>query len=153
MNEESNKTNKDIVSVYTDGSCVKENPNNSTGYGGWGYCVLGDVIFYDCGGEYNTTNNRMEILAVLKAMEFCKDLYKDIKIHTDSSYVLNCATGKYNRHTNIDLWNTYDKLRLSFEYIEWVKVKGHSGNKWNEYVDKIARLETEKIKKYCKTIK
>ena len=71
-----------MISVYTDGSCLG-NPGN----GGWAFLIVGDKnICYRTGFELNTTNNQMELVAVIKALEFLKE-FRDISINTDSNYV------------------------------------------------------------------
>ena len=71
-----------MISVYTDGSCLG-NPGN----GGWAFLIVGEKnICYRTGFEPNTTNNQMELVAVIKALEFLKE-FKDISINTDSNYV------------------------------------------------------------------
>jgi len=129
--------------IYTDGSCIKNNPKDSTGPGGWGFVILGDVVIEGSGGELDTTNNRMEIQAVLEALKICGE---SVKIHTDSMYVMNCAKGVWKRKLNTDLWKEYDSL-TEHKTITWEKVKAHSGDVWNEYVDRLANAETQKIKK------
>jgi ribonuclease HI len=135
--------NKQVI--YTDGSCI---PN--PGPGGWAFAALSDITdeypteWHMSGGEYMTTNNRMELLSVIQALEFFPTK-KDYVIYSDSQYVINCAKGKWNRKKNTDLWEKYDKISNDVN-IEWVWVKGHSGNKYNEIVDLLAKQEA-KIKK------
>lgn len=132
-----------IHHIYTDGSCIKENIKDSTGPGGWGFVILGDIIIEGSGGDICTTNNRMEIQAVLESLKLCT--YNNLIIYTDSMYVMNCAQKIWKRKANLDLWNEYDVLTKN-KIIRWIKVKSHNGDKWNEYVDKLANSETQKIK-------
>lgn len=125
--------------LYTDGSCI---PN--PGKGGWGFVAFeGDIEWHVSGGENHTTNNKMELTAVIKALEFCAKDRKDIKyiINTDSMYVINCAKGVWARKKNTILWEEFDKISKG-KNIEWVWVKGHSGNKYNEIVDKLCKKES-----------
>lgn len=131
------------IEIYTDGSCY---PNNGKGKGGWAFVVVvdGEEIHSQRGGGAPTTNNRMEITAILEAMEFCEQEihHKNITIYTDSEY---CRNGY---HTWMHNWQNRDWMmvknsdlwRKMFEYkdftIEWVK--GHSENRWNELADKMA---------------
>jgi ribonuclease HI len=123
--------------IYTDGSCI---PN--PGPGGWAFVVLPDdnsIEWHVSGGENHTTNNRMELFAVIESLEFCHNK-KNFLIYTDSQYVIKCATGIYSRKKNKDLWDKYD-IVSNQKNIEWEWVKGHSGDKYNEIVDKLAKQE------------
>jgi ribonuclease HI len=133
------------VEIYADGAC-KGNP----GPGGWGawmhYNGNEKSIF---GGEDNTTNNRMELTAVIRALETLKRSSK-IKLYTDSSYVQkgmtewmmgwkakNWRTADKKPVKNEDLWKALDKLSQSHQ-IEWIWVRGHNGNDGNERADALA---------------
>ena len=131
------------IEIYTDGSSLG-NPGPS----GWGAIILeeddieiSEIIL--CGNEKKSTNNRMELNAVIESIDFVNE--KEIKIYTDSKYVINCAKGIWKIKKNIDLWNIYKKVSKN-KKIEYVWVKGHNGNKYNEIVDKIAKEEANKIK-------
>lgn len=116
--------------VYTDGSCLR-NP----GPGGWAFAVV-DTDTFCSGGEYKTTNNRMELQAVIEALIFLPD--QGLDIYTDSLWVLNCAQGLWKRKANLDLWNEFDRLSKN-RTLTWNWVRGHNGDKYNEAVDKLAR--------------
>lgn len=121
------------VKVYTDGSC---SPN--PGPGGWGFIYFKkDTIFYVKGGESYTTNNRMELMSVLEALKF-DSTDKKIVIYSDSQLTINCAKRVFKRNVNIDLWEQFDILSKGRE-IEWIKVKAHSGDEYNEKVDQLAK--------------
>ena len=127
------------ISIYTDGSCLMHSKKRP---GGWGFVLLEpECEFHISGGEINTTNNRMELSAVIEALLFSRK-YKEYIIYSDSMYVINCANGKWKRSKNIDLWNKYNKISKN-KKITYIWVKGHSGNKYNEIVDKLARKESE----------
>ena len=131
------------IEIYTDGSSLG-NPGPS----GWGVIILeeDDIQISEIilsGNEKKSTNNRMELKAVIESIEFVTE--KEIKIYTDSKYVINCAKGIWKIKKNIDLWNIYKKVSKN-KKIEYVWVKGHNGNKYNEMVDKIAKEEANKIK-------
>jgi len=133
------------IDIYTDGAC-KGNP----GPGGWGALLRSSVhekeIF---GGERHTTNNRMEIMAVIESLRLVKKEAK-VCIYTDSTYVKDgisswIKTWKINGWKtaskkpvkNEELWKELDLL-VSQHQIEWVWVKGHSGDEGNERADALA---------------
>ena len=133
------------IDIYTDGAC-KGNP----GPGGWGAYLLSGVhekeIF---GGEAETTNNRMELTAVIEALRTLKNPSK-IRLFIDSQYVKNginlwienwkktgWKTSNKKPVKNVDLWMMLDALVPRHE-IEWIWVKGHAGNLGNERADALA---------------
>ena len=138
------------VEIYTDGSC-KGNP----GPGGWAAILkCGSVTKELTGGEKLTTNNRMEVLAVISALDA---LTKDctITIHYDSAYMRNgitkwIKTWKQNGWKttdkkavkNQDLWERLDVLVQKYQ-ITWHWVKGHNGNPGNERADKLAQAAAD----------
>jgi ribonuclease HI len=135
----------DIVRAYTDGAC-RGNP----GPGGWGVLLrFGDNEKKLCGGEKNTTNNRMELMAAIMALESLKRSSKVI-ITTDSQYVMNGITSwiknwkKRNWKTaankpvkNVDLWQRLETATTQHE-VSWDWVRGHSGHIENEIADDLA---------------
>ncbi|MFQ6778312.1 MAG: ribonuclease HI [Alphaproteobacteria bacterium] len=142
-----------MLKIWTDGSCL-----GNPGPGGWAFIATdGEKIAERSGGETNTTNNRMELTAVLNALRASQH-HKSVEIHTDSQYVKNGMQlwmknwKKNNWHTadkkpvkNQDLWIELDKLS-SVRDIHWVWVRGHNGEEYNERVDDLARGQAEKIK-------
>lgn len=128
------------LKVYTDGSCL-ENPG---GPGGWAYIILWisdlDIVekeFICFDSESNTTNNRMELTAVINALKQSGREYYKFEIYTDSKYVINCATHKWKINKNRDLWIQWENVSHG-KVIKWHWVKAHNGNKYNELVDKKA---------------
>jgi ribonuclease HI len=141
--------------VYTDGSCL-----GNPGPGGW--AVLGPD-FKLSGGQDNTTNNIMEMTAVVMALEECIERkIGSVTIFTDSNYVKNGITSwikkwklngwKTSTRTavkNKDLWVKIDQLSQEISNVEWKWVRAHSGQTQNELVDTMARQEATKIKNAC----
>ena len=130
-----------LPTIFTDGSCLK----NPGGPGGWAFTLLENGEQWTLsGGDSSTTNNRMELMAVIEALDFAQG--KEYIIHTDSELTMKCATGIYGRKANKDLWNEYERA-LRGRKLHCVWVKAHNGNPLNEYVDRIARKEAEMLKK------
>ena len=140
------------IEVFTDGAC-----SGNPGAGSWGVILrYGEIEKELSGGEENTTNNRMELTAVIEALKALKKEC-DITIYTDSRYVMDGVqewmpnwklngwktTNKKSPVKNVELWQILDSL-LSKHKIKWVWVKGHNGHPENERVDKLARDEAKK---------
>ena len=138
------------IRVYTDGAC-RGNP----GPGGWGAIILlKDGKKEISGFEEYTTNNRMELMAVIKALKCCIKKYNcnSIDVYSDSAYVVNAIKQEWLRRwkwngfrtragepvKNQDLWISLDEL-LKGRKINLIKIKGHNGHKHNERVDLIAK--------------
>ncbi|MDG1163475.1 MAG: ribonuclease HI [Burkholderiales bacterium] len=134
-----------IIDIYTDGAC-KGNP----GPGGWGaFLKSGDHEKDIFGGESQTTNNRMELMAVIEALKTLNNRSR-IRLFIDSQYVKNginiwisnwkkngWRTSNKKAVKNVDLWVQLDELVPNHE-IEWIWVKGHAGNFGNERADALA---------------
>jgi ribonuclease HI len=141
-----------VVTIYTDGAC-RGNP----GPGGWGVLLeSGDRQLTLYGGEDPTTNNRMELTAVIRALEALK-MKCHIELYTDSKYVLqgitewlpnwkkrNWLTASKKPVQNVDLWQALDKL-VSQNEINWHWVKGHSGDRGNEIADQLANKGIDEL--------
>lgn len=133
------------VEIYTDGAC-RGNP----GPGGWGVVLRHKGREKTlCGGDPNTTNNRMELMAAIVALESLKRDCK-VRLHIDSKYVMDGITqwmDNWKRRgwktankkpvKNIDLWQRLDAAIRAHD-IDWVWVKGHSGEPGNELADQLA---------------
>jgi ribonuclease HI len=146
------KTTEKIVDVYTDGAC-KGNP----GVGGWGVLMRFDGREKELfGGEPSTTNNRMELTAVIRALEALNRSCK-LRIHTDSQYVQKgisewihnwkkrgWRTSDKKPVKNEDLWRRLDELVASHD-IEWLWVRGHAGHAENERADLLANRGVESV--------
>jgi ribonuclease HI len=161
------------IKIYTDGGC-----SGNPGPGGWAYIILRDnspdrnpggrfqdrspwvtkeeveIIAEDCGAEFDTTNNRMELTAALAGLQAFSRLKlpsRELTVFTDSQYVQkgmslwlaswkrnSWRTGDRKPVKNRDLWERLDGLAANF-LIGWQWVKGHAGNKYNERCDQLTR--------------
>ena len=140
------------IEIFTDGAC-KGNP----GRGGWGALLrFGTREKELFGGEALTTNNRMELTAVIRALEALNKRCA-VRVHTDSKYVQKgisewiigwkkrgWKTADKKPVKNVDLWLQLDQLASQHD-IEWLWVKGHSGHEGNEHADRLANQGCEQI--------
>ena len=144
------------IKIYTDGACV-----GNPGPGGWAAIILMENEKKELfGGEKLTTNNRMELTAAIKALEYCdaqegkQPSLKQIRIYTDSTYVKegitvwinnweknNWKTADKKNVRNVDLWKKLKELVKSNQ-IEWSWIKGHSDDPMNDLADKLAKEAT-----------
>jgi ribonuclease HI len=135
-----------MIKIYTDGSCL-----NNPGNGGWAAIInVNGEVKKISGSVKNTTNNKMELMAPIKALQEVKK-NQQIEIYTDSQYVRlgitdwinkwiinNWQTSKKEPVKNKDLWIELYELTKSFE-VKWIWVKAHAGNVLNEEVDLLAK--------------
>lgn len=140
------------IEIYTDGAC-RGNP----GLGGWGALLIyGDTRRELFGGEVDTTNNRMELTAAIKALEALKRPC-ELTLYTDSQYVRqgitqwidnwkkrNWRTANKQAVKNQDLWQQLDEL-VSQHQVHWMWVKGHAGNPGNERADQLANRGIDEL--------
>ena len=139
-----------MINIYTDGAC-----SGNPGIGGWGVVILdnGEEIQLN-GGDHNTTNNKMELTAAIKALEYFEQR-KDLIIYTDSKYVkdgieswiINWKQNGWKTSTkkpvkNKEMWIALDDL-IKKHNINWKWVRGHAGDKYNEKADYLARRYIE----------
>ena len=150
--------------IYTDGAC-----SGNPGPGGWAFAAYttdGQKLHEQNGGEIDTTNNRMELTAMIRAFEFMHAIGNHLHyiFYTDSAYIHNCFKDKWfigwinkgwknakkQSVANKDLWEylirLYDDAQKDSFIFEIVKVEGHSTNEYNNYVDKMAVNACQRIK-------
>jgi len=141
------------VTIYTDGAC-----SGNPGAGGWGAILMyGKGKKELSGGEMSTTNNRMELISVISALEALKEPC-EVALHTDSQYVANAINlgwleswklkgwkRKGGEVKNLDLWLKLVPL-LETHKVKLVWVKGHAENKYNNRCDELAVAESRKFK-------
>lgn len=139
-------TNATHVEVFTDGAC-----SGNPGPGGWGVVLRWGTLEKElCGGELETTNNRMELLAVISALNALKRTVR-VVVHTDSTYVQQgiskwihgwkkngWKTKDKKPVKNEDLWRALEEAAARHD-VEWRWVKGHAGHPENERADALAR--------------
>lgn len=143
------------VTIYTDGAC-----SGNPGVGGWGAVLMyNGVEKRISGAEDNTTNNRMELFAVISALECLKEPC-EVTLYSDSAYTVNSFVNGWvysweksgwkkadNKPVlNVDLWQRLLVLTRTHK-VEFIKVKGHADNEYNNVCDKLA---TDAVKNYKK---
>ena len=136
-----------MIKIYTDGAC-----SGNPGVGGWGAIIINksEKTVNLSGGKNKTTNNRMELMASIKALEYFKTK-QEITIYTDSKYVKDGISSWINKWKingwrtankkpvkNKELWIKLDK-QIQIHNISWQWIKGHAGNNYNELADELAR--------------
>lgn len=140
------------VTIYTDGAC-RGNP----GLGGWGaYLMYGEHDKQLYGGEVETTNNRMEMMAAIQALKALKQPCR-VKLYTDSRYLqqgINDWMPKWKERNwqsankkpikNQDLWRELDRL-INYHTVEWYWIKGHSNDYGNDMADQLANKGADQV--------
>lgn len=149
------QNNRKNVTIYTDGAC-----SGNPGPGGWGAILIYKGLEKELsGGEPNTTNNRMELLAAISALRALKEPC-NVELSTDSAYLCHGFTQGWLKNwqrngwltsqkkpvENKDLWQELLQLDAYHE-IKWIKVKGHADNKFNNRCDALARAAIKKLQK------
>ena len=146
MSELDTGARAEVVDIYTDGAC-----SGNPGPGGWGALIVWRGKTKELsGGEALTTNNRMELLAAIEALEALKRPIP-VRLHTDSVYLRDgisrwihkwrqngWRTAARKPVKNVDLWQRLDEARTAHD-VEWHWVKGHAGHPENERADELAR--------------
>lgn len=146
--------------IYTDGSC-QVHKSKIGGYGA--VLIYKDYIKKIFGGEKNTTNNRMELKAIIEALKCVKVTNVPIEIYSDSEYIVNCFQQSWyqkwiynnwkttkSKVKNVDLWKELIALVEKHDDIQFIKVKAHAGIEYNELADSLAEigLQMEQKKPY-----
>jgi ribonuclease HI len=137
------------VHIYTDGSCL-----GNPGVGAYGCVILDDEKeFIISGAEPHTTNNRMELRAIIESLRWIKNecTGQSVQLFSDSNLYIQSITKNWKRKTNLDLWEEFDELYQAVQdkknKVEWTWVRGHAGNKYNQKVDRIAVAEAKKLER------
>ena len=142
---------KDVI-MYTDGAC-----SGNPGVGGYGIVLIYNDIKKEFSGvNPDTTNNRMEVTAVIEGLKKLKEPC-NVTVYTDSAYTMNTFSEGWLENWKINNWKTANKKPvkncdlwqellslMEIHNVSWVKVKGHSDNEYNNLCDKLARGEIEK---------
>lgn len=141
------------IKIYTDGAC-----SGNPGPGGYGAILMyGDNIKEISGGEKETTNNKMELMAAIVALETLKEPC-DVELYSDSAYLVNAYTQNWIEGwkkknwknstkqdvKNRDLWERLEK-QTNIHNVKFIKVKGHSDNEFNNRCDELAVMESKKF--------
>ena len=148
--------------IYTDGSCTNNGKPNS--FGGWSYVIVHNIRALElweewdsgCGGTKDTTISRMELMGPIEGLRRLNAVidpnFDDITVISDSKYVVDAFRQDWIRNwkingwknakgktvVNLDLWQQLISLAYGKPHITWEHVHGHTGDKWNEYCDKLA---------------
>ena len=143
-----------MYEVYTDGAVSGNGKDNAPG--GWAYVILKDgyIVSQKSGGERGTTNQRMELTAALMACEEIEsvDGFATVKLYSDSAYLIRCfkenwwknwrvngwKNSKKEPVANQDLWERLIYFFMKAPGYDFIKVRGHAGNSYNELVDRMA---------------
>lgn len=156
------------LEVYSDGG--SRNNGKPNALGGWGFVIVsaGDIILREDNGSSSelTTNNQNEIQSVIEALDILKYTKDDVVIYSDSAYVVNCINDKWyvswrkngwknskkkpveNKELWEELLDNIDRVRAENNVnVTFKKVKGHSGNEWNEYADRLVNEAMDEVEK------
>lgn len=154
--------------IYTDGSCKKYGQKMT--FGGWSFIVVKDSkqVYADYGSSINTTNQKMELTAVVQALQYITKVRRPcdrVVIYTDSAYIVNCYLKEWYIGWMRNGWKNYQNKdvanqELWYEIIPYFddfwysfkKVPGHQGNYWNEQCDQLAQSASEQLKRDYKGV-
>lgn len=134
------------IEIYTDGSCL-----GNPGPGGWAAIIIDEEKEKEISGnEKDSTNNRMEMTAIVEALKYLHKTYKNkvnelqISIHSDSNLIIQTINQGWKKKANTDIWGEMDKQRAWLN-ISWNWVKGHHTNKYNNRADELAVKRAKEI--------
>lgn len=146
----------EALKIYSDGAC-----SGNPGIGGWAAIIPKKrSIITLSGGCEDTTNNRMELLSVIKGLTYALEKgYSEVEIYSDSAYVVNAInkgwlkswlTSNWKKKDgslvkNTDIWRQFVEVSDQFDNVKFIKVKGHNGNMYNEIADRYAKEEVRKL--------
>ena len=126
-----------MIEIYTDGAC-----SGNPGKGGWGAVILRDGQTREIsGGEPQTTNNRMEMTAVIEGLASVPS-GAQVTVYSDSQYVVNTMTKNWKRRKNQDLWDKLDRETAARD-VSWQWIRGHAGHPMNERADRLATQQSK----------
>ena len=129
----------EVIDIYTDGACI-----GNPGPGGWAAVIVEDGKATELSGrEADTTNNRMEMTAVISGLDHVRRA-APVTVSSDSTYVVSTMTRSWKRRANHDLWSRLD-LAVAGRDVRWKWVRGHSGHPMNERADALARREAKRL--------
>lgn len=147
------------INIYTDGSCI-----GNPGPGGWAFLIFDDEeknkkisatskknIFHRSDFSFHTTNNRMEMMAILEALKYSQENYSDffIELNSDSNLLIQTLNLGWKRKANLDLWSQIDAARKNLK-IKYFWVKAHANNQYNNLCDEYAQKASAKALKMLK---
>ena len=125
-----------MIDIFTDGAC-----SGNPGRGGWGAVILRDGHMQELSGrERRTTNNRMEMTAVIEGLAAVPP-GSEVTVYSDSQYVVNTMTKNWKRNKNQDLWAKLDR-ETAARHVTWEWIRGHAGHPMNERADRLATQQT-----------
>ncbi len=128
-----------MIHIFTDGACI-----GNPGRGGWGAVIYRDGYVQEtCGRERRTTNNRMEMTAVIEGLALVPE-GSEVTVYSDSQYVVNTMTMNWKRRKNHDLWAKLDR-EAAARNVTWEWVRGHSGHPQNERADRLASQQARLV--------
>jgi ribonuclease HI len=136
-----------MLQIYCDGAC-----SGNPGPGGWAFVIPGFNIELS-GYDPATTNNRMELVAVIQALNYISrnSSTSEVEIITDSQYVVNTMAQGWQMKKNIDLWRILLDLIKLFREVKWTWVKGHSSNLYNTRCDELAVAAYKTYQRFINT--
>lgn len=134
------------MEIYTDGSCI-----GNPGPGGWAFVLLDsdqEILHQASGSELQTTNNRMEMLAIIKALQYLLKNHNSAvaDLHSDSNLLVQSINLGWKRKANLDLWQELDQV-LAKTKVKFKWVKAHHQNQFNNLCDELAQAAARKAQK------